>query len=124
MDKMKNRTWVLIFLFLAAALAAVWFLAPKKSTELVGIYQDGTLLQTVALDRDQIITVEGPAGKNVICIKNGEIFVQEADCPDKVCVKHGALLSGGTPIICLPNRLVICWTEPSGAVDAVSGRRA
>lgn len=30
----------------------------------------------------------------------------EIDCPDGICVKTG-WVDGGTPIVCLPNRLII-----------------
>lgn len=33
------------------------------------------------------------------------------------------LRPGGTPIVCLPNRLSIQWIERDAAVDAVSGGR-
>ena len=122
MDKVKNRTWILVFVLLAAGLAAVWFLQPKRPSSVVGIYQNGILLQTMDLSSDQTITVEGEAGRNTIVVQNGEIFVQAAECPDGVCVKHGPLSPGGTPIICLPNRLVIRWMQSDGQTDAVSGR--
>ena len=49
--------------------------------------------------------------------------MKEADCPDQICVEHGPLRPGGTPIVCLPNRLSIQWIERDAAVDAVSGGR-
>ena len=122
MDKVTNRTWILLFCLLAAVLAAVWFLLPSKAAALAGVYQDGALLMTLAPQTEQTVTVEGPAGKNVIVVENGEIFVQEADCPDGVCVKHGPLSENGTPIICLPNRLVIRWLSGTSEVDGISGR--
>lgn len=122
MDKIKNRTWALLFAALAAALLAVWLLLPGAASQTAGIYQDGTLLYTVELKTDRTITVEGPAGRNVIVVENGEIFVREADCPDGVCLRHGPLRENGAPIICLPNRLVIRWLKSGSDVDGVSGR--
>ncbi|MCQ2420146.1 MAG: NusG domain II-containing protein [Clostridia bacterium] len=122
MDKIKNRTWILIFTLLVAFLAAISFLKPKQPSSAVGIYQNGILLQTVDLSSDQTIVVEGEAGRNTIVVQNGEILVRSAECPDGVCVKHGPLSPGGTPIICLPNRLVIRWMQDAGTADAVSGR--
>ena len=122
MDKIKNRTWILLFAALALVLTVVWLLLPSRGSGMAGIYVDGELLQTVSPGENQTVTVEGPAGKNVIVVENGEIFVQEADCPDQVCVRHGPLSENGTPIICLPNRLVIRWMDASSEVDGVSGR--
>ena len=122
MEKETNRKRVLLFCLLAAALAAVWVLLPKKTATLAGVYQDGELLMTLTPQADRTVTVDGPAGKNVIVVENGEIFVKEADCPDKICVRHGPLSKAGTPIICLPNRLVIRWLDGVSEVDGVSGR--
>ena len=56
-------------------------------------------------------------------VENGEIYMESAACPDQICVEHGPLRPGGTPIVCLPNRLSIQWIERDAAVDAVSGGR-
>ena len=45
-----------------------------------------------------------------------------ADCPDKLCVRQGALDRNGV-IVCLPNRVVVRVSTESGAdYDAVVGR--
>ena len=56
-------------------------------------------------------------------VQDGEIYMESAECPDQICVEHGPLRPGGTPIVCLPNRLSIQWIERDAAVDAVSGGR-
>jgi len=35
------------------------------------------------------------------------VDVIEADCPDKICVKHTNIKNAGETIICLPHKLVI-----------------
>lgn len=117
---MKTRTWILIFAALFAALLALWFLLPGGGGQ-AAVWQDGRLLRVVDLSEDTEFTVTGPAGENRIVVKNGEIFVAEAQCPDQTCVRHGILKAGGTPIICLPNRLVIGWREADTEIDGVSG---
>lgn len=44
---------------------------------------------------------------NIVCIRSGTVYVKEASCPDKICVRHGELRSEFLPIICLPNKLSI-----------------
>ena len=118
---MKSRTWVILFALLAAALLGVWLLM-KPSGAVVAVLQDGKLLRTLDLSADESFTVTGPAGENRITVKNGAVFVESADCPDQVCVRHGALKPGGEPIVCLPNRLVIEWRNAESEVDGISGR--
>lgn len=69
----------------------------------------GNVIRTVDLDTapDEEFRVDGDNGYNIVCIKNGEIYVSDASCPDKICVNHGSLRSEYLPIICMPNRLVI-----------------
>lgn len=124
---MKTRTWILIFAGLLAVCLAAWLLLPGllPKGSAVGIYQDGKLLKTVdlsAVTGTTTFTVTGDAGENVIEISPGSICVRSADCPDQTCVKHGPLQSGGTPIICLPNRLVIKWLDDTDTeYDAMTG---
>lgn len=119
---MKTKHWILIFSGLALVLLAILLLRPKQSG-LVGIYRDGKLIETVDLTKDRTIPLDGEAGGAVAAVQNGEIYMEAAECPDQICVEHGPLRPGGTPIVCLPNRLSIQWIERDVAVDAVSGGR-
>ena len=117
---MKTKHWALIFICLALVLTAVILLRPARSG-LVGIYRDGELIETVDLSKDRSIPLNGAAGGAVAAVQDGEIYMESADCPDQVCVEHGPLKPGGTPILCLPNHLSIQWLEQNAAVDAVTG---
>ena len=48
--------------------------------------------------------------------------MEEADCPDRLCMRRGAIRYAGDSIICLPNKVVV---EISGEdalnLDAVAG---
>ena len=48
---------------------------------------------------------------NTIQIQDGKICVQAAECPDQTCVHMGYLSDSGLPIVCLPNRLVIQFSN-------------
>ena len=119
---MKQKHWILIFAAVIAVCLAVWLL-PRGGGRTALVYQDGTLLYILNLRQDRTLTVTGPAGENVVTVADGEVFISRADCPDQICVEHGPLRPGGTPIVCLPNRLSIQWIERDAAVDAVSGGR-
>ena len=123
--KQRNWIWVVIFAAIFAGCLALWLL-PRGGGETVLVYQDGKLLRTLDLRQDTVFTVEGPAGENTVTVTGGEVFVSQADCPDQVCVAHGFLVSGKEPIICLPNRLVIAFTDDTRAdgADVVAGGRS
>ena len=46
-------------------------------------------------------------GTNVVKIENGEVSVESATCPDKVCVHHSPIKNKGDAIICVPNGIVV-----------------
>ena len=118
---MKTKTWIiLIILVLALCLGLSLFLLPSgdPSTH-AEITSNGQLLRTVDLRIDQEFTVTTEnGGTNVVTVKDGKIAVTEANCPDHYCMDRG-FVSGGTPIVCLPNTLVIEFLgaqEVDGAV--------
>lgn len=126
---MKNRTWAVLFAGLIAALLLVWKLLPGGAGSEVQIYQDGTLVQTIQLPHTgapETIELSGPAGGNTVEISEDGVRVLSAGCPDGICVAHGYLQEDTGPIVCLPNRLVVRFsneTDRSG-VDAVAGGRS
>lgn len=108
----STKFWIsLVGGLLAAALIAaviVWKLAPGGTV--AEITQDGEVIRRIDLSRvarPETFTVDGPAGTNTIEVEPGRIRVQSADCPDQICVHQGWIDNGVTPIVCLPNKLVI-----------------
>lgn len=91
----------------------------KPSGNMVRIVRDGEVLYAFDLSKTeaQTIRIDYEGSYNIIEIAEGRIRVKEAACPDNTCVKMG-WLSGSTPIVCLPNRLVIEFSDKSSEVDA------
>ena len=69
--------------------------------------------------KDELIQVEFQGHKNIIQIKDKQISIIEADCHDKTCVNMGILKSAFTPIVCLPNHLVIQYVNDDKEIDAM-----
>jgi len=119
---MSNRTWIIL---IAAILAlcvgfGLFFFSPAENAHRAQIKSGGKVLRVVDLKTDQEFTVDTPGGgHNIVTVKDGKIAVTEANCPDHYCMDRG-FVAGGTPIVCLPNTLVI---EFLGAqeVDGVVG---
>lgn len=123
---MKNRSWIIIFLFVILLCAGCWLYItyPDSREEVVGIYQNGELVEKIDLScvtGQKKITLTGKNCKNTILVSAGNIEMESADCPDRLCVKHGPLERGGTPIVCLPNKVVIKFEDDSGGADARTG---
>ncbi len=107
---MKTKTWIILLaVLLAASLGASYFLlVPGDAATHAEISSEGAVLRTVDLRIDQEFAVDTAARHNVITIQDGKIAVTEANCPDHYCMQRG-YCNSGTPIVCLPNKLVISF---------------
>lgn len=108
-------------LFLGGIGGMIWNLTRSHGRQ-VEILQDGKILYTLDLAQaeDQTFTVNYGGRTNEIEIRNHQIRVKAADCPDQICVHMDWLEDA--PIVCLPNRLSIQYTDGEGAsgLDAVA----
>jgi len=113
-----------IILFAAALLIGIaGFFMLQKNTEagtLVRIVSDGELQYELPLDSDGEYTVFSDHGYNIICIENGQVYMKDADCPNKDCMRYGRISNEGQMIICLPHRLVVSILSYEGDPDAIS----
>lgn len=108
-------------LLLAAAGIAVWLAMRAAPTEdpIAEIIRDGKIIRTVPLSEDCEFTITCESGFNTVTVKDGAVMISAADCPDKVCVRTGAINGGAVPIVCLPHRLEIRVIGGSGVDAAV-----
>ena len=123
---MTNRIWIVVFSFVAVLCLALWLFISSVSSQsmIVGIYKDGSLVEKIDLNvvtGEREITLSGEYGDNVILVSNGHIKMKSADCPDKLCVEHGELKSSSSPIVCLPNKVVIKFENSTNGADAKTG---
>lgn len=96
----------------------------RQKPQTVEIISDGKVIYTLDLshERNREITVEFEGRQNIICIENGDIYMKEAECPDHTCMKTGRLSKAGVPIVCLPNHLIIRYSNSGGDdVDITAG---
>ncbi len=123
---MKNRIWIIVFsaVFVLCILSWMYISNISLSKRVVGIYQNGRLIEKIDLNtvsQEREITVSGECGKNTILVSHEYIKMKSAECPDKICVKHGELKSLNNPIVCLPNKIVIKFEGEAENVDAKTG---
>ena len=123
---MTNRIWIVVFSFVALLCLGIWLFISNVSSQslVVGIYKDGSLVEKIDLSSvtgEREITLSGDFGDNVILVSNGRIEMKSADCPDKICVEHGELKSSSSPIVCLPNKVVIKFEGSTDGADAKTG---
>lgn len=58
---------------------------------------------------------------NIVVIENGEVYIKDANCPDKYCMKQGKTKDANKSLICLPHKLVVeVHKDVEEALDAVA----
>ena len=100
--------------------ALVLFLVTRKTQDkgaLVRVTCAGDFVAEYSLFKDGEYVLNG--GTNVLLIKDGEVSVTEADCPDKICKKTAPISLVGERIVCLPNKIMI-EVVGEGEIDFVS----
>lgn len=114
MKKPSTRFWVIllaVILLGSLAAAAYIYLRPSAPGDTAVIYLDGQEVDRVDLTKiTENYTKEytGQAGlTNTVEFAPGQVRVQEATCPDQICVYQGWVEAGGLPIACLPNTLIV-----------------
>lgn len=97
----------------------LWIWIGADPGEQVVISQDNREIYRLDMNKDQELRIDSSdGGYNVIRVKDGQVSVTEADCPDQVCVRQGEISDDAVPIVCLPHKLVIEVTAESDK-DAV-----
>jgi len=122
----SNKFWLAVLGSTVIVFAALALFLMQSPVSQACIYSNGNLIERLDLSgiaEPYTITVDSGSGVNVITVERGRIRVSEADCPDGSCVRQGWISGGVTPIVCLPNRLLIALEGGSDAngIDAVVG---
>ena len=126
----KKSDIIVILLLLAFALIFTVYYKSTHSNKsaIAEIYYNLDLIETVDLDSGIDKTFSIPQDEHVIFhqYKDGSICFEEADCPDKICIKAGKISMVGESAACLPNRIVMKIVPKSGysddAVDIIVGK--
>lgn len=118
---MKTKAWILLFAGLAAAclLCSYFIFFGGASGTTATVTSDGVTVMTLDLSVDGEYRIASDFGENVVRVADGKVSVVSADCPTQDCVRH-APANSGAPIVCLPNRLVISFSNTAD-YDAIIG---
>lgn len=121
---LKKRDIILIIslLFIGIIALVIWHFIYSDDGKYVTIEQRNELIGTYPLNVDKEIEIEH-RGKlvNKIIIKDGYCYMEEAECPDHLCIKQGKVNKSGQTIVCLPNRVVVTVVDSdSSDYDSVA----
>ena len=107
----KGAKLIIAALVLAVAASGAWIVFSDRDTDnpRVIVEVDGEVYCEYDMDEvDGIIPISTPnGGENRLYVQEDLVFMDSANCPDKLCVKQGAIRDGTVPIVCLPNKVVV-----------------
>ncbi len=108
-DKKRNEFILIILLALIVIIGFVFMkYQQQKNAFTVEVSVDGTTISSYGLDDEVDTWIEGyQGGQNHLVIHDGFAKIDEADCPDKLCVKQGEISKSGETVVCLPHRVVV-----------------
>ena len=118
----KRDLYLILILALMGIGLLVVFLGIKPSGSRLKVLVDGTEVGEYSLAVDGRFVIEGVnGGTNVLVIEDGHAYMDEASCPDHLCMNMGQISKDGQSIICLPNKVVVeVASDNKSEIDAVA----
>lgn len=102
--KKNDIILALAIVFVAGIGLLLYMTLGKQEAGVVSITVDGQLYGTYSLKEDREIRIHQT---NVVVIRDGQVDMIEANCPDQICVEHKTISKAKETIICLPNKVVV-----------------
>ena len=104
----RNDVILLLLLLSVGILSALLLWGVFGGTgEVAVVTVNGEEYAKLPLSKDTELLIEGyGGGTNRLVISEGKVYISEASCPDKVCVRTGEA-SEIRSIVCLPNRVTV-----------------
>lgn len=106
--KKQDKFLILALFLISLASWLGYYVAHRTPALYAQVTVDGELAESLDLSKNREITIQGAnGGMNLLIIQDGEIWCEEASCPDKVCIRQGKQSRDGEMIVCLPNRMIV-----------------
>ena len=112
-----KKDFILVLIVLVVGFAGLILANSADKGKTATIKVDGEVVETLLLNEDTSVEFNNV----VIACENGEIYVKESTCTDKVCMRSGKISKSGEGIICAPNRVSIEIDGKSNLPDAMTG---
>lgn len=99
----------LAFLAAAAALVFVFSFAADSGGDILQVRigaGDGTEW-LYPLDSEIVVHIPGPLGETEVEIRDGQVWVIDSPCVQKICIASSPVSRAGTWIACLPNKVFV-----------------
>ena len=104
--KAKDFILLLGLLICAVAVLCIVIFFKKEGNGIV-VQQNGKIIMELSLEDTGTYVIEDGDYYNKLVIKDGVVYVEDANCRDLVCVHHGSISKVNETITCLPHKLIV-----------------
>ena len=117
----KKKDFILFFILLFVCICVLLFsVLGKKEGNRVIVQQNGEKIKEFSLKDNGTYVIEDGAYYNTLVIRDGAVYVEDANCRDLICVHHGSISKVNETITCLPHKLIVYVVGDNiSEVDAV-----
>lgn len=105
-----KKDLLLIAVILAIATAGFFMnaLRRRQPAVWVEVTVDAGVIHTLDINQDTELDIRGfNGGTNHLVIRDGMAWIDDASCPDKICIHQGRIELSGQMIACRPNRVLV-----------------
>ena len=120
----KHKNDILLILAVLIAAGGLWLYISfgRASGAEICVSVDGEEVLRLPLSEDSRVTIGEGEKYNILVVEGGEAWIEDASCPDHVCVKSGRVSLDGQTIVCLPNKTVVTVVGgEENELDGVAG---
>ncbi len=113
-NKLKNDIILILFFCILAFIMCfiLYHRASNHNDIMLNITVDGKVVISYEFNKeDNIYKVFPLETGNVVVIKDGQVYMESANCPDGLCMKQGKISLANQSIICLPHKVVVKLTD-------------
>jgi hypothetical protein len=71
------------------------------------VFLDGKLKYTISLDHEKEYKIRVLNGEATIEVFDGKLYIMEAPCPLKICIKDSPISREGEALVCVPNNMIV-----------------
>ena len=115
----RNDVILIAVLVALGGALMLWLGLTRQTGGVARVQIDGETVMELPLSQDTRVELGEPGHGNLLIIENGTARVEQADCPDQVCVRQGAVHYNGESIVCLPHKLIV--SIEGGGSNGVDG---
>ena len=108
---------IVLTLILAGSIQVTHLYMNKDAGKYVNIYKDAKLYTSLKINENKTIEIKDNDEYNIIVVENGKVYMKDANCNDKICVKTGKIYGAGQSIICLPHKIVVEISGEKKGID-------